>query len=142
MRQAPISLEALKLRIISSSSQPISDPLLTKDGVHYLIKALAYADAGFSAEIENVLVKAGTIALPELIKSLTTENLNVRSVAAMVLIRMGRSAEDALLKAYPQYSHNESTRWVFQFILQELGLDVPHTRPARDAAILPLEKVG
>lgn len=123
--QGPVSLEALKLKLISNSSKSVSDPLLTKDGIHYLLKALAYADSTFSAEIENVLVKAGALAVPQLIKSLAAESLNVRSVSAMALIRLGKIAEESLIKAYPKYSRKPSTRWVFQFVLHELGIKMP-----------------
>ena len=126
--QAPISIEALKLRLVSNNSSSANDPLLTKDGVHYLLKALAYADAAFSTEIENVLVKAGSLAVPELVKSLASTNNNVRSVATMTLIRLGSAAEDALIKAYPRYSRKASNRWVFQYIFQELNLPLPEAQ--------------
>jgi hypothetical protein len=144
VRQAPISLEALKLKLISSSSKPTSssDPLLTKDGIHYLLKALVYADNSFSTEIENVLVKAGALAIPELIKSLATSHINVRSTAAMALIRMGVDAEDAILQAYPKYSKKAVTRWVFEFIMQELGLKIPQRAVETDSPVIPLEMVG
>jgi hypothetical protein len=142
MSQAPISLEALKLKLISNSSTPTPDPLLTKDGVHYLLKALAYADADFSTEIENVLVKAGTVAVPELVKSLSAHNNNVRSVAAMTLIRMGHTVEESLLKAYPKYARKASTRWVFEFVLQELGLEIPDKFEYCFPVIKTLERVG
>ncbi len=143
MRQAPLSLEALKLRLISNSAKPnsVPDPLLTKDGIHYLIKALAYADASFSTEIENVLVKAGALGVPELIKSLGTDNLNVRSIAAMTLIRLGPVAEDAILQAYPKYSRKKTTRWIFQFILHELGLEAPQQMVPEQKPVL-LEKIS
>lgn len=143
MKQASTSLEALKLKLIrdNTKSHPDFDPLLTTDGIRYLLKALAYADADFSAEIENVLVNAGALALPELLKALDTDNANVRSVSAMVLIRMGPLAEEALLRMYPKYSRKASVRWVLQFILQELGLDLPHA--AEPAFAMPtLIKVG
>lgn len=139
--QAPFSLEALKLKLISNRAKSSSDPLLTKDGIRYLLKALVYADSGFSSEIENVLVKAGMLAIPELIKSLGADNLNVRSVAAMALIRLGQEAEEALVQAYPRYSRKASARWVFEFILQELGLDAP-LQADHSLAILSLDKVG
>ncbi len=141
MRQAHISLEALKLRLISSAVQSASDPLLTKDGIHYLLKALAYADAAFSAEIENVLVKAGALAVPELIKGLSADNMNVRSISAMALIRLGKTAEDALLKAYPRTHRKASNRWIFQFILQELCLEVPQAAD-HPSYLVALERVG
>jgi hypothetical protein len=125
MPEAPVSIETLKLRLISSSNNlnNTTDPLLTKDGVHYLLKALAYADSEFSTEIENVLVKAGALAVPELIKSLHAESLNIRSVATMTLIRIGQIAEQPVLDAYPK--HHRKNRWIFDFILQEWGLKPP-----------------
>lgn len=123
--QSPVSLETLKLKLISNTSKYEPDPLLTKDGIKYLLKALTYADASFSDEIENALVKAGALAIPELIKSLGAESLNIRSVAAMALIRLGQDAEKALMQAYPRYAKKASVRWVFQFVFQELGLELP-----------------
>lgn len=142
VRQAPISLEALKLKLISNSSSTSSDPLLTKDGIHYLLKALAYADSGFSTEIENVLVKAGSLAIPELIKGLGSENANVRSVSAMALIRIGEPAEEALLKAYAKAGKKSQVRWVLQFILQELCLEIPQPVASTGSTVVPLERVG
>lgn len=143
VKQAPISLETLKLKLISNSTVSSPNPLLTKDGIHYLLKALVYADAGFSAEIENVLVKAGSLAVPELIKSLGSDNLNVRSVSAMVLIRLGQLGEEALLKAYPRYSKKPATRWVFDFVLQELGLQAPNQAETDlEPTVVSLERVG
>jgi len=137
MPEAPVSLETLKLRLISSSNNlhNASDPLLTKDGVHYLLKALAYADSEFSTEIENVLVKAGALAVPELIKSLHAESLNIRSVASMTLIRIGHTAERAVVDAYPK--HHRKNRWIFDFILQEWGL-----QPPLSAELLSVVSVG
>ncbi len=142
MRQAPFSLEALKLRLISNASSPSQDPLLTQDGIHYLLKALAYADAAFSEEIENVLVKAGSLAVPQLIKNLVSDNNNVRSVSAMALIRIGRNAEDALVKGYAKYGKKASNRWVFQFIFQEMGMQLPVAQMVSDNTVVPLERVG
>lgn len=141
VRQSPLSLEALKLRLISNNAHTTADPLFTKDGVHYLLKALAYADAAFSTEIENVLVKAGEIAVPELIKSVSSPNINVRSVSAMVLIRLGTVAEEALLKAAAKASRKPSVRWVFDFILQELGLEAPQ-ESRQNTTVVPLEFVS
>jgi HEAT repeat protein len=142
MGQAPISLETLKLKLISGNMLPSSDPLLTRDGIRYLLKALAYADADFSAEIEYALVKAGSLAVPELIKSLASDNNNVRSTAAMALIRLGSLAEEALLQAYPKYSRKPSVRWVFQFVLQELGLEAEAQQVQQPLSVVALEKVG
>lgn len=124
-KQGPISLEALKLRLISGTGKAAQDPLLTKDGIGYLLKALVYADSAFSAEIENVLVKAGDLAIPQLVKALTAEHMNVRSIAAMSLIRLGKKAEPALLQAYPKLARKPAHRWVFDFVFDQLGLQAP-----------------
>jgi hypothetical protein len=60
----------------------------------------------------------------------------------MALIRMGIDAEEAILQAYPKYSRKAATRWVFEFVMQELGLKIPHRTPEFDSPVLPLEKVG
>jgi HEAT repeat protein len=122
LSQPPTTLETLKLRLVHSENH--KDPFLTKDGVEYLIKALAYADAGFASEIEFALVKAGDIAVPLLVKSLSADNLMLRSVVAMALIRIGPNAERALLKNWPKVQKNNKLKWVYQYILQELGVEV------------------
>lgn len=116
-------LEALTLRLIHRSKEAAA-PAFTKDSIRYLIKALAYADAGFAREIEDVLVQAGKLALPELVKSLSNSNNTVRSVAAMALIRLGPAAEKAVLDAAQRSSRKVPT-WILEFILQELGLPMP-----------------
>ena len=142
VRQPYINLESLKLTLISNSTKSSPDPLLTKDGVYYLIKALVYADASFSTEIENVLVKAGSIAIPELIKNLGSDSLNVRSIAAMALIRLGKIAEEPLLKAYSKQRRKSSTCWVFDFIFQELGLEPLEQADQDLISIVTLEKAS
>jgi len=118
-------METLTLTLIRNASLADGAPMLTRDSIRYLLKALIYADAAFSAEIETALVKTGNIALPELIKGLGHENLNVRSTSAMALIRIGQPAEQAVLDAYPRYCKKPQSRWVFQFILQEWNLACP-----------------
>lgn len=121
---APLSLESLRLRLINNPNVG-QDSFLNKEGITYLIKALAYADQAFSVEIENALVKAAHVALPEVIKALSNENLNVRSVAAMVLIRIGAPAEPALTQAYAKYHKRASVKWVIEFIFHQLACPVP-----------------
>lgn len=118
-----VSIEALRLRLIEGSQSKQPSPLLmTKEGVQTLIKALAYADSAFAAEIEHLLVQIGESAVPQLIKGLFSTNQMVRSVCAMSLIRLGSVAEPLLLVAYQRAG---SAQWVFNFIFEELGL--PYT---------------
>ncbi len=118
----PVSFETLKLRLIGQSKASNPHQQLTEEGIQYLLRALIYADASFSTDIESVLVKSGKLAVPALIRSLGHENINVRSVSAMALIRLGHVAKAPLLKAFSKYKTSPNA-WVFLFVLQELGMD-------------------
>ncbi len=126
-----VNIESIRLKLIQGKAQSDQwDVTFKKEGLRYLIKALAYADASFSSEIEEVLLKAGTVAVPMLIKGLYSKFANVRSVCAMVLIRIGDDAKQPLMDAYSQRL-NDNVGWAFEFILEELGVALPAKAVAR-----------
>lgn len=123
-----VNIESIRLKLIQGKAQSDQwDVTFKKEGLRYLIKALAYADASFSSEIEEVLLKAGTVAVPMLIKGLYSKFANVRSVCAMVLIRIGDDAKQPLHEAYNQRL-NDNVSWAFEFILEELGVTLPSVK--------------
>ena len=95
----------------------------TEEGLQYLIKALAFADAGFSTEIENLLVNAGALAVPHLVNALHSEEVAVASTSAMALIRLNSQAEPVLARAYNALPEDAQYRWRFDFVLNQLGLN-------------------
>ena len=95
----------------------------TEEGLQYLIKALAFADAGFSTEIENLLVNAGALAVPHLVSALHSEEVAVASTSAMALIRLNTQSEQVLARAYKNLASDAQYRWRFDFVLNQLGLD-------------------
>ena len=120
-----VNIESIRLKLIQGKAQSDQwDVTFKKEGLRYLIKALAYADASFSSEIEEVLLKAGAVAVPMLIKGLYSKFANVRSVCAMVLIRIGDDAKQPVHEAYNQRL-NDTMGWAFEFILEELGVSLP-----------------
>jgi hypothetical protein len=105
----------------------------TEEGLQYLIKALAFADANFASEIENLLVNAGGLAVPHLIHGLHSPDVAVASTCAMALVRLNTKAETALHNAYLNVSVDAEYRWRFDFVMAQLGLD-PAAAPDSNAA--------
>lgn len=122
--QSPTSYETIKLKLIQGNSTiEVDSHALNKEGIQYLIKALAYADDAFSREIEDVLLKSGVKSASLLIKGLHNPHSNVRAICAMVLIRLGHQVENQLQDAYRKLSTSQQhLRWIYEFIFEELTL--------------------
>lgn len=68
-------------------------------------------------EIENMLVKIGTPAVPELVEQLQVVRGLTRGVVAMTLIRIGDSSIDYLKKAA---QNNKDFEWVAEYLISEI----------------------
>ena len=129
-----VSLDSIRLRLIEGKQAQAqgasneSTVTLSKEGVSYLIKSLAYADTAFASEIEHLLVQIGELAVPQLIKGLLSTNMTVRSVCAMALIRLGPVAEKPLIEASMRAT---TSRWIFNFLFEELGLPQYMVQPVQ-----------
>ena len=106
-----------------NNTSSINEATLRDESVPYLLKAAAYADNEFRAEIETVLVQLGPQVAPQKQDALAHhENAHVASVAAMVLIRLGQAAENDLLKASNTIA-SSAYAWRFDFVLNQLRLN-------------------
>jgi HEAT repeat protein len=156
LKSAAVSLETIKLQLLENKNftgTKENEFQLSKEAIKYLIKALEYADASFTQEIETVLTKSGEIAISALIKGLSSQNVNVKSTCAMVLIRLGEASVEPVKQFYLRTLGKPQLAWVAEFILDELGETYPRIQrftmddtfvdlPVTDARPLELEKVG
>ncbi len=143
---AAITVESIKLQLIKNqeflSGERDKEFVFTTEAIRNMVKALEFADGSLSSEIENFLTKSGEDAVAEVVKGLTSANLNVKSTCAMVLIRMG--AVEAVRSFYQANSHRKNVRWVAEFILNELGEQFPQVDAGLewDGNVVALGKVG
>lgn len=151
LKSAAVSLETIKLQLIENRQfvgQSEKEFQLSKDAIKYLIKALEYADTSFTQEIETVLTKSGEVAIPALIKGLTSPSMNVKSTCSMVLIRLGDAAVEAVTQFHLRNAHKANLCWIAEFILDQLGEPFVKVQFAEDslsdfiADARSLEKVG
>lgn len=109
----------------SRDNKAVTESNLNEDTVPALLKAVAYADNDFRAEIENVLVQLGPTVAPVMLDALVhNNNAQVASVAAMVLIRIGQPVESEILNVYRQ-NQNTAYQWRFDFLMTQLRLNLP-----------------
>jgi hypothetical protein len=85
--------------------------------INYLLKAAENSDQKLRAEIENNLVRLGAKAVPYLLDSLMTIKGCSRGIAAMTIIRIGKSSMEFLgvfAKENPRFA------WMAEYIINEI----------------------
>ena len=144
MKPALKSLEALRLHLVENHNfttvgeerQSVS----LEDLIEYLIESVEESDPMSTAKVEGLLTRIGKPAIPYLIKGLKSGNANVKSVSAMVLIRIGQPIVDDLKAFYVRQANRNRIGWVVEFILSELGEQLPAVDEELD--IQPVRRVA
>jgi HEAT repeat protein len=132
MTSSPISLEAIKFHLIWNKDFSFTRENQTvslEELIEFLIESLEDADKATATKAENLLTRIGRPAIPYLIQGLKSSHNRVKSVCAMVLIRIGAPAVEDLKEFYVRNASRPTSRqkirWVVEFILNELGSQVP-----------------
>jgi hypothetical protein len=85
--------------------------------IQYFLSKLENADNIVKNEIENILVKIGKTAVPELVEQLQVIQGIKRGVVAMTLIRIGDASVEYLKKAA---QNNKDFEWVARYLITEI----------------------
>jgi HEAT repeat protein len=125
---SPLSLETLKFHLIWNKDFSFDREHQTvslEELIEFLIESLEDADKATAEKAENLLVRINRPAIPYLIQGLKSSHNRVKSVCAMALIRIGQPAVDDLKEFYVRNVARPKIRWVVEFVLNELGAQVP-----------------
>ena len=136
MRSFPLSLDTLKPELIQNREYVFhqeSTPVSMTELIEFLVESLEDADKAAACKAENLLVRIGRPATPSLIQGLKSSHNTVRSACAMALIRIGEPVVDDLKTFFVRNAGRPRVRWVVEFILEELGAQVPAQVLAIDA---------
>lgn len=90
----------------------------TTTSIQEFLSRLENADNIAKNEIENMLVKIGKPAVPELVNQLQVVNGVKRGVVAMTLIRIGDDSVEYLRKAA---KNNKEFEWVAKYLITEIN---------------------
>lgn len=122
------SFDSIKLTLVDGewSAPGIPVSTVTPDElVIHLIHALEYADPTFCQHIEKTLLRLGHKATPHLLQGLLSANTQVKSTCAMVLIRLGHTVVPQLETFYSRYGRRKESRWVLEFVFEQLSVTPP-----------------
>jgi HEAT repeat protein len=128
MTSSPLSLETLKFHLIWNkdfSFNRENQTVSLEELIEFLVESLEDADKATANKAENLLVRIGRPAVSYLIQGLKSTHNSVKSVCAMALVRIGQPAVDDLREFYVRNANRPKVRWVVEFILNELGSQVP-----------------
>jgi|GEM_PF-1539019 len=128
MTTSPISLETIKFHLIWNKDFSFSRENQTvslEELIEFLIESLEDADKATATKAENLLTRIGQPAVPYLIQGLKSSHNRVKSVCAMVLVRIGQPAVEAVQEFYVRNASRPKFRWIADFILSELGMQIP-----------------
>lgn len=128
MTSSPLSLETIKFHLIWNKDFSFDREAQTvslEELIEFLIESLEDADKATATKAENLLTRIGRPAIPYLIQGLKSSHNRVKSTCAMVLIRIGAPAVEDLKEFYVRNASRAKVRWVVEFILNELGAQVP-----------------
>lgn len=89
--------------------------------VDLLIASLEDVEKSVADQTETLLTRIGRPAIPSLIQGLRSPHIRVRSVCAMVLIRLGEPVLDDLRECYAHSQHLPKLCWIIEYIFNELG---------------------
>lgn len=144
MTSSPISLETIKFHLIWNKDFSFNREKQTvslEEMIEFLIESLEEADYATANKAENLLTRIGKPAIPYLIQGLKSNHNRVKSVCAMVLVRIGQPAVDELKEFYIRNANRSKVRWVAEFVLNELGTQVPVLLPAQEKEYASVRKV-
>lgn len=128
MTTSPISLETIKFHLIWNkdfSFNRENQTVSLEELIEFLIESLEDADKATANKAENLLTRIGKPAVPYLVKGLKSSHSRVKSVCAMVLIRIGHPAAEELKEFYVRNTSRPKLRWIAEFILSELAIELP-----------------
>lgn len=128
MTTSPISLETIKFHLIWNkdfSFNRENQTVSLEELVEFLLESLEGADKQTANKAENLLTRIGKPVVPYLIQGLKSPHSRVRSTCAMVLVRIGQPAVADLQEFYARNANRPKFRWIAEFILSELGMQVP-----------------
>lgn len=129
---SPISLETIKFHLIWNkdfSFNRENQTVSLEELIDFLIDSLEGADKQTANKAENLLTRIGKPAVPYLIQGLKSPHSRVRSTCAMVLVRIGQPAVAELQDFYVRNVNRPKFRWIAEFILSELGMQIPAVAP-------------
>lgn len=129
---SPISLETIKFHLIWNkdfSFNRENQTVSLEELIDFLIDSLEGADKQTANKAENLLTRIGKPAVPYLIQGLKSPHSRVRSTCAMVLVRIGQPAVADLQEFYVRNASRPKFRWIAEFILSELGMQIPAVAP-------------
>jgi HEAT repeat protein len=145
-----ISLETLRqdhavFDAVSKRSLFVGSPSVSvTEMVDLLIASLEDVDKSAAERTEALLTRIGRPAIASLIQGLRSPHLRVRSVCAMVLIRLGQPVLDDLRDCYAHSQHLPKVRWIVEYIFHELG-DQPLNQPVslgKSRNVVPFAKMA
>jgi HEAT repeat protein len=142
MTTSPISLETIKFHLIWNkdfSFNRENQTVSLEELIEFLIESLEDADKATANKAENLLTRIGKPAVPYLIQGLKSSHNRVKSVSAMVLVRIGQPAVESVQEFYVRNANRPKYRWIAEFILSELGMQVPSLE-TRDSNVLQFSK--
>lgn len=148
MTTSPISLDTIKFHLIWNKEFSFNRPNQTvslEELVEFLIDSLESADKATANKAENLLTRVGKPAVPYLIQGLKSSHNRVKSVCAMVLVRIGQPAVADVQEFYSRNANRPKYRWVAEFILGELGMQLPElseTAFETDCKVLQFSKAA
>lgn len=128
MTASPISLETIKFHLIWNqdfSFNRENQTVSLEELIEFLIDSLEDADKATANKAENLLVRIGRPAIGYLVQGLKSNHNRVKSVCAMALVRIGQPAVEDLKEFYVRNASRSRIRWVVEFVLNELGAQVP-----------------
>ncbi len=128
MTTSPISLETIKFHLIWNkdfSFNRENQTVSLEELVEFLIESLEDADKQTANKAENLLTRIGKPAIPFLVRGLRSGHNRVRSTCAMVLVRIGQPAVASVQDFYVRNASRPKLRWIAEFILSELGRQIP-----------------
>jgi HEAT repeat protein len=128
MTTSPISLETIKFHLIWNKDFSFgreNQAVSLEELIEFLIESLEGADKQTANKAENLLTRIGKPAVPFLIKGLKSSHSRLRSTCAMALIRIGQPAVASLQEFYIRNASRPKFRWIAEFVLSELGMQVP-----------------
>lgn len=140
-----MTLESLKFHLIRNAAFTGQDHVSLGEMIEYLIESLEEADRAHADKAENLLVRIGEPTIPALINGLKSPHKTVKAVCAMALIRLGEASIEAVQQFYMrQASRTQRTSlvWIAEFILSELGEQLPVLEELETEIASPLVRVS
>ena len=148
MTTSPLTLETIKFHLVWNkdfSFNRESQPVSLEELIEFLIESLEDADKATADKAENLLTRIDRPAIPYLIQGLKSPHRRVKAVCAMVLIRIGQASVEDVKEFYVRNASRAKIRWIAEFILSELGSELPNlTQPELEPVlnVLPFSRAA